>query len=93
MEVAAAWAEVRVGVRKRDNIKSIYMVLEVAVALAEARVGVKGVITRGAYPWVWMRVGLEYGGFERRWFEKWLVLLVPELAYSVCSRIGLLCSL
>ena len=41
MEVAAAWAEVRVGVRKRDNIKSIYMVLEVAVALAEARVGVK----------------------------------------------------
>ena len=41
MDVAAAWAEVRMGLRKSDNRKSIYMILEVVVALAEARVGVK----------------------------------------------------
>ena len=41
MEVAAAWAEVRVGVKKSDSIKSIYIILEVAAALAEVRAGVK----------------------------------------------------
>ena len=41
MEVAAAWGEARVGLKKSDNRKSIYMILEVAAALAVARVGVE----------------------------------------------------
>ena len=40
VEVAAAWAEVRVGVRKSESMKSKYMILEVAAALVEAMVGV-----------------------------------------------------
>ncbi len=50
MEVAAAWAEVRVGVQKSDSMKSMYMILEVAAALAEARVGVnKSDSTKSVY--------------------------------------------
>ena len=40
MDVAAAWAEVRVGLRRSGNRKSIYMILEVAAALVKAGVGV-----------------------------------------------------
>ena len=94
MEVAAAWGEARVGLKKSDNRKSIYMIMGVVAALAVARVGVKRCDSRKS-----IYMGLDEGDFEAGGSrvglfclpKSRLVVFVLEHTCSVCSRAGFYC--